>query len=333
MKVADYFECLAYQKVRCTLCPHHCLLTPDKRGICLTRKNINGALISENFCRPISSAIDPIEKKPLYHFYPGTRIFSTGPNGCNLKCGFCQNCQISQELHQTPEISPDALVKAIVSSKTIGVAYTYSEPTIWFETIMAIGHKVKTAGLLNVMVTNGYIEPRPLHDLLTVVDAMNIDIKSMNPRFYKRICKGELGSVLKTCEIAKKQCHIEVTNLLITDENDSLDEVGQLADYIATNLGADTPLHLSRYFPRHRFTKHATAEKLLHSAWETAREKLDYVYLGNIASDAGSDTCCPKCGITLITRNGYDIHLADEIVRADRVRKCGKCGTAILLRV
>jgi pyruvate formate lyase activating enzyme len=327
MKVASYFTKLDNLKVRCELCPHRCLLTDKKRGICLTRQNIGGTLISLNYARPVSIAIDPIEKKPLYHFHPGTRIFSTGPNGCSFKCGFCQNCEIAQATLQVREMSVQRLLQEIMAGDTIGVAYTYSEPTIWHETIMELGALVKQQGLVNVMVTNGYVEQRPLGDLLTVVDAMNIDIKSINPQFYKRICKGDLGPVLATCETVKKQCHLEITNLLITDENDSIEEVHRLSKYIAANLGADTPLHLSRYFPRHRFTKPATSEKLLLAAWEKARESLSYVYLGNASIPGKESTWCPGCGTLLIERRGYRVGLTEQIVSAHNGgKKCGQCG-------
>jgi len=327
MKTAAYYSVLADKKVRCDLCPHHCLLTEGKRGICLTRQNRNGALISLNYCRPVSTAIDPIEKKPLYHFYPGTRIFSTGPNGCTLKCGFCQNCEISQEILATRETTADKLAAAVIESGTIGIAYTYSEPCIWFETIMDIGTKVKEAGLKNVMVTNGFIEPPPLKELLGLVNAMNIDIKSMNPRFYRRICKGELAPVLRTCEIVKKSAHLEITNLLIPAENDSAEDIRALSRFIAANLGPDTPLHISRYFPRYKFRRPSTPEASLLRAWEIAREYLEFVYLGNMAAGERENTSCPSCAALLIRRSGYHIETTGTLERRkDGTCICGGCG-------
>jgi pyruvate formate lyase activating enzyme len=332
MKEAAYYTPLEGNKVRCRLCPHHCLLTEGKRGICLTRQNVGGKLISQNYCRPISTAIDPIEKKPLFHFYPGSQIFSTGPNGCNFKCGFCQNFDISQQIHQVREIPARKLVDMVVASDTIGIAYTYAEPMIWYETIMEVGSMLREQGLVNVLVTNGYVEQRPLLDLLTLTDAMNIDIKSMNPDFYRRICKADLGPVLRTCETAKKYCHVEITNLLITDENDTLEQVGQLAEYIAVNLGADTPLHLSRYFPRYHFTRRATPERFLMAAWEKARERLEYVYVGNLPSEDKENTHCPNCNTLLIRRSGYMIHVEEEVISAPGGGKmCSKCGKRLKL--
>jgi pyruvate formate lyase activating enzyme len=167
-KQAAYYHEKSAEGLQCDLCPHHCVLIEGKRGICLTRQNIGYELISLNYLRPVSMNIDPIEKKPLYHFYPGSEIFSSGPNGCTFKCSFCQNCEISQDILPVKEISSEDFVDAIVKSNTIGIAYTYSEPYIWFETIMEIGHIIKSKGLKNVMVTNGYMEPAPLKDLLLI---------------------------------------------------------------------------------------------------------------------------------------------------------------------
>lgn len=330
MKPARYTTNLNDKKVLCTLCPHQCVIADSKAGICMTRKNLDGMLFSENYCRPVSLAIDPIEKKPLYHFYPGSRIFSTGPNGCNLKCSFCQNHEISQSIINTSTVSEDDFVERIIQSGTKGIAYTYSEPYIWFETIMAIGPRIKQAGLVNVMVTNGYMEPEPLRKLLTVVDAMNIDIKSIKNDFYKRLCRAELGPVLRTCETVKKQCHLEITNLLITGANDTEKEMRTLVDYIATYLGKDTPLHISRYFPRHKFSAPATEIDVLINAGEIAKSKLDYVYIGNIISDAHSHTFCPNCKTLLISRSGYTIHITDALIHNPGEKGlCKTCGSTV----
>ena len=330
MKEAKYFKPLSDQKVQCILCPHQCKIAEGKNGICLTRGNRNGFLYSLNYCRPVSIAVAPIEKKPLYHFYPGSRIFSTGPNGCTLKCSFCQNYEISQHTLPTRELSVDEFTKAIINSNTRGVAYTYSEPYIWFETIMDVGTKVKENGLVNVMVTNGYMEPDPLSELITVVDAMNIDIKSMNPAFYKKLCKGELDPVLRTCETVKKHCHLEITNLLITGENDSEDDVTKLVEFIASNLGKDTPLHLSRYFPRYKLNKQSTPEHSLLNAWQIANDKLDYVYLGNIMSDEKSSTHCPSCNVLLVMRSGYSTEVTENLSgKISGKSVCNNCGAEI----
>jgi pyruvate formate lyase activating enzyme len=329
MKDAAYFTIVSpgTAKVRCDLCPHRCLLTDGKTGICLARRNIGGILRSLVYCRPVSTAIDPIEKKPLYHFFPGSRIFSTGPNGCTLKCLFCQNSEISQAVVPTREISAAALAEAIINSGTIGAAYTYSEPFVWFETIMEVGAIVREHGLKNVMVTNGFMEPKPLADLLTLVDAMNIDIKSMDPAFYRTLCKARLAPVLAACETAKKKCHLEITNLLIPGKNDSARDIRLLVEYVATNLGKDTPVHFSRYFPRYRMQAPPTPHKSLLLAYEIAREKLDFVYMGNVDSDVGNDTCCPSCGTVLIRRDGYSIFVNRNITQnpASGTAACPSC--------
>lgn len=303
------------RKLRCDLCPHHCILTDGKTGICLVRRNIGGMLYSLNYCRPVSAAIDPIEKKPLYHFFPGSQIYSTGPSGCTFKCLFCQNCEISQKVVPAKEIAAATIVAGVVDSRTIGIAYTYSEPYTWFETIMAVAPVIRENGLKNVMVTNGFMEPGPLSRLLGFIDAMNIDIKSMQPSFYRRLCKARLEPVLRSCEQAKKQCHIEITNLLITGENDSEKDIKGLVDYIASSLGKDTPLHFSRFFPRYKLDLPPTPASTLRRAQEIARDKLDYVYVGNIEMEDCSNTRCPSCHSLLIKRCGYDVSIETALER------------------
>lgn len=326
---ASFYDRLPGNRVRCMLCPHYCRLADGQKGICLTRRNIGGRLISLNYCRPVSAAVDPIEKKPLYHFLPGSTIFSTGPNGCNFKCEFCQNCEISQHVLETREIPAETIVGQIVSSGTIGAAYTYSEPFIWFETIMAVAPAVREQGLKNVLVTNGFVESAPLDELIPFIDAMNIDIKSMEPAFYRRLCKARLEPVLRTCEFVKKRCHLEITNLIIPGENDSEELISRLARYIAENLGRDTPLHLSRYFPRHRYTAPPTPKATILAAWKIARQFLDYVYIGNLESGTGSDTVCPSCAATVIRRTGH----AAVVLSTGRSRSgalsCPQCSAEI----
>jgi pyruvate formate lyase activating enzyme len=328
MKTAAYFSIPDSSHVRCELCPHHCILADGKRGLCLTRQNLDNRLVSLNYCRPVSTNIDPIEKKPLYHFFPRTEIFSTGPNGCNLTCSFCQNNEISQEILRTTEVPARTMVDAVVNSGSIGIAYTYSEPYIWFETIMEVGAKIREHGLKNVMVTNGYMEPAPLADLLTIVDAMNIDIKSMRQEFYRRLCKADLAPVLKTCETVKKHCHLEITNLIIPNENDSDEELRDLVNFIADTLGKDTPLHFSRYFPRHQMRTAATTADTLMRAWNIAKERLEYVYVGNIDAKEKANTYCPKCNELLIERRGYNIKKNKNLIVSENSNfgRCKTCG-------
>ncbi|HEX7510590.1 MAG TPA: radical SAM protein, partial [Chitinivibrionales bacterium] len=224
-----------------------------------------------------------------------------------------------------------SLADAIIRSGTVGVAYTYSEPYIWFETIMDIAPLVKNAGLKNVMVTNGFMEPAPLAKLLSVIDAMNIDIKSIRPDFYKKLCKAPLEPVLRTCETVKKKCHLEITNLIIPQENDTAEEIKDLACYIARNLGKDTPLHLSRYFPRYRMNTGPTGEDALLQAWKIAREELDFVYIGNAGAHDTSNTLCPSCSRVLIDRKEYSIKTAATLSPAPggRGATCLACGCTV----
>jgi pyruvate formate lyase activating enzyme len=234
---------------------------------------------------------------------------------------------------QTREISAEKFAQMIISSGTIGIAYTYSEPYIWFETIMDVGKIVREAGLKNVMVTNGYMEPEPLAELLKVVDAMNVDIKSMNPKFYKELCKAELAPVLRTCETVKKNAHLEITNLVIPGENDIDEEFSLLVDFIANNLGKDTPLHLSRYFPRYKLKTPPTPEKTLVRAMEICSQKLDYVYVGNMSAGDMENTYCPLCKSLLIERTGYMVNIKPLFKKAGKGASCGKCGVEILIQV
>jgi pyruvate formate lyase activating enzyme len=327
MKEAAFYLKLPDNRVQCVLCPHHCKIREKQHGFCISRENIGGRLIAANYCRPVSGALDPIEKKPLFHFYPGSMIFSTGPNGCTFKCSFCQNHEISQTELPAREVTAEQLAQMAAENRSIGIAYTYSEPSIWFETIMDVGARIKNRGLKNVMVTNGYMEPAPLNDLLSIVDAMNIDIKSMNPSFYRRICKGSLGPVLNSCETVKKAgCHLEITHLLIPGENDAPEETAALADFMATHLGRDTPLHISRYFPRYRMDHAPTPELLLERAWEIARKRLDYVYVGNVTIGNKENTCCPGCGELLISRSGYSIRETKSLLKTTAGKLCcAKC--------
>jgi pyruvate formate lyase activating enzyme len=338
MKEAAYYKKLPDHRVECLLCPHHCKIPAGRAGICLTRRNSGGMLVSANYCRPVATAVDPIEKKPLFHFYPGAAIFSTGPNGCTFKCAFCQNHEIAQRLLAVQEITPERFVEMVVESGAPAIAYTYSEPTIWFETIMEVGGRLKRLGLKNVMVINGFIEPAPMADLLTVIDAWNIDIKSMNPSFYRRICKGALDPVLAACEQVKRAgSHLEITHLLIPDENDHPAETKLLADFIADRLGADTPLHLSRYFPRHHMNHPPTPEALLDRAWEIAHERLKYVYVGNAPAGNRENTLCPQCGTLLIAREGYSVHLSGKLLPGKAgdhgFPVCTDCGERIPIRL
>ncbi len=318
---ASYQKSLPNNKVECLLCPAYCKIDEGKYGICGTRFNKGGTLIAENFGELVTACFDPIEKKPLYHYFPGSVIFSTGGNGCNFKCANCQNWQISQEKVPTSFVTPQDLVSMAGKQGSIGVAYTYTEPLVWFEYILKAGHLIKEAGLKNVLVSNGYINPEPLKELLPVIDATNIDLKGMRPEFYRKVCKGKLEPVLENIRrFYEAGVHLEVTNLVITELNDSTEDFERLADFIA-GISPEIPLHLSAYYPTYKMDKPATSSVKLQEAYKIASDRLRYVYLGNLAIPGKSDTYCPDCGNTAIKREGYRINL-DGLEGG----KCAACG-------
>ncbi len=311
-------------KVRCLLCPAKCLLTEGKTGICGSRFNENGKLITDNFGELVSACYDPIEKKPLYHFYPSSSIFSTGANGCNFSCSNCQNWEISQKKVRTQFAAPEDLLKYAGDKNSIGVAYTYTEPLIWFEYIARAGRLIKEAGLKNVLVTNGYINDEPLKELLSIIDAANIDLKSMDPKVYKKICKGRLEPVLENIKtFYNSGIHLEITNLLITGLNDSDSDIEQITDFVAS-VSSSIPMHFSAYYPTYKMTRPATPPERILRAYEIASAKLDYVYLGNVHMPGKSDTICPECNSVLIRRLGYSIDISGL-----KGRLCANCGKKI----
>lgn len=324
MKEAMYYEKLKNNKVRCNLCFHRCLLSPGQTSLCLGRKNIDGILYAINYGKTTSLGLDPIEKKPLYHFFPGTEILSIAPNGCNLMCPFCQNAEISQMEISTRDITPEDLISLCKRYNSVGVAYTYSEPLIWYEFLLDAGRAVKDAGFKNVLVTNGIIEEEPLKQLLPLIDALNIDLKSIREDFYKRIVKGDLSSVLRTIRMSHGTSHIELTNLLITDVNDSDKDIEDLIDWVY-NLDPSIPLHFSRYFPHYKMNNPPTPQERLEFAYKKAKEKLDYVYVGNILIPDTNNTYCPRCGNLLVKRSAY---YGAQIVGLDG-KKCNNCGEKI----
>ena len=317
---AAYYEKRDDGTVKCVLCPNYCVITDGGTGTCRVRTNRGGTLDADSYGEVVSMAIDPIEKKPLYHFHPGKPILSVGPNGCNFRCGFCQNAGISQETTATSHVGPEALAQFASRDGSIGVAYTYAEPFIWFEYIRDAGKLLHDRGLANVLVTNGYVNEKPLRELLPLIDAMNIDVKSMKPDFYSKICGGKLEDVLRTVEIASGECHVEVTNLIVTNHNDTDEDFTLLTDWLSS-VNPAIPLHFSRYFPHYRFTEPPTPPDTISRACEIARKKLKYVYAGNISLEGGSDTICPNCGSRLIRRSYYN-----TTVSGIKDGKCASCG-------
>jgi pyruvate formate lyase activating enzyme len=281
-KEALWYEKSEDKSVQCLLCPHNCKIPPGKRGICKVRYNDNGILYTLNYKKASSMAMDPVEKKPLYHFHRGKRILSVGTFGCNFRCDFCQNYEISQSDYYSNTLDIEKLISICKKDPNcIGIAYTYNEPTIWYEFVLECAKKFKAAGLANVLVSNGYINIPPLKELLPYIDAMNIDVKSMNKDFYKIICGGRPGPVMATVEKAVKNCHVEVTNLIIPTQNDSTEEMTKLSKWLAS-LNPNIPLHLSRYFPRYNMDLPPTDPALLLKLRNVASKYLNHVYIGNV---------------------------------------------------
>ena len=256
-----------------------------------------------------------MKKKPLYHFYPGESVLSIGSNSCNFNCDFCQNYSISQYQVKTFEITSDKLLELCRKHKCNNVAFTYTEPVTWFEYVLDSSKLLKSNGIRTVMVTNGYINEEPLKELLPYIDAMNIDLKAYNSNFYKKFCNGNLENVLNTIKIAAMGCHLEITNLLITGENDSIEDVIRVSEFIKA-INPDIPLHISKYFPHYKMHNPQTPESTLVDAVETAKEYLNYVYLGNVVTDR--NTYCPECETLLIKR----IRPVKVIISNERCPNC-----------
>jgi len=321
MKEAAYYEKRGDGKVHCHLCPHQCVIADGKTGLCRVRRNQGGTLYSEIYEQVTSIAMDPIEKKPLYHFHPGTSILSIGTRGCNFACPFCQNWGISQADASTSALPARGAVQAAQREGSIGIAYTYNEPLIWFEYVIETARLAREAGLANVLVSNGYVSPEPFDELLPYIDAINMDIKSIRPEFYKTLCRGTLEPVLANARTAAARTHLEITNLLIPGHNDSEAEFRELASWIAAELGPQTPTHLSAYFPRYKLQAPPTPVETLETAYAIFAEQLHYVYLGNCYSEVGSATRCRQCGTKLISRRGYNIRTVGL-----RGSCCAHCG-------
>ncbi|MCX5668003.1 MAG: AmmeMemoRadiSam system radical SAM enzyme [Candidatus Omnitrophica bacterium] len=283
MHEALYYEKLDSKKVRCRLCPYECNISDGMRGACGVRQNIDGVLYSLVYGKTTGLALDPIEKKPLYHYHPGEFILSLGTRGCNLHCDFCQNWHTSQEVDGPMEkITSEEVVRRAKELGSFGIAYTYNEPFIWYEFVLDTAKLAKQNGLDNVLVTNGFVNTEPLKEMLPYIDAMNIDLKSFDEDFYVKVCKGRLKPVLDVIKISAKACHVELTNLIIPTLNDSEGSIRKIVDWICGNLGPDVPLHLSRYFPCYKMALPPTPVETLKRAERIAKEKLKYVYVGNV---------------------------------------------------
>jgi pyruvate formate lyase activating enzyme len=319
MKLAKYYRKLQNEKVICELCPRYCVINHNETGTCRARQNSGGELYTLNYGKTVSIHLDPIEKKPLYHFFPGSIILSIGANSCNLTCQFCQNYSISQFEASTYEITKEQLLTLCRKYNCNMLAFTYTEPATWFEFMLESAIFLKENGIKIVSVTNGFINEEPLLELLPYLDAMNIDLKSMNPDFYETICGGKLEPVLKSIELAAKHTHLEVTNLVISGSNDSQQEMDMLIDFMG-RINPNIPVHFSKYYPAYQFSAQPTSEKSLLQIYDKAKSKLHHVYLGNMIFD--NNTYCSNCKALLVSRKNI---LVNRIVK----NTCPDCGKKV----
>ena len=323
MKEAMFWKSLEGIAVQCLLCPRECRIADGKKGNCRVRKNIGGTLYSLNYGMIVSTAIDPIEKKPLFHFFPGSEILSIATVGCNFHCRFCQNWDISQPDAIIGEgMTPQDVVDIAIDRGIKLIAYTYTEPTIFFEFAYDTAKLAHKHGIKNVFVTNGYINPEPLKKIAPYLDAVNIDLKSMSDTFYQKLCGAKgVGPVLETIKLAHKlNIHIEITNLLIPGWNTSEAQITELCRWVA-DLDKKIPLHFSRYFPVYKMSVEPTPIETLEIAYKIGKAKgIEYVYLGNV-SVGKENTYCPSCNALIIERDA-----GKRIKQNLNKGKCTKCG-------
>lgn len=314
-------------KVRCELCPHNCLISKGKRGICKARENKNNKLYALTYGKPCALHVDPIEKKPLYHFLPGEDALSIGTAGCNLSCEHCQNYNISQaSVENVPyqNVVPEKVVEIAVKNNYKLIAYTYTEPVIFYEYMLDIARLAKKKGIKNVIVSNGYVNEKPLLKLIKYIDAANIDFKSINEEFYKKICGAKLKPILNTLKILRKNnVWLELTNLVIPTLNDKEEDIDKLCKWIMKNLGKDVPLHFSAFYPTYKLTDlPRTSIEILNKARNiTLKNGLKYVYIGNVPSDA-ENTYCYHCKKLLIKRRGFGV--TQNNIKDNKCKFCGK---------
>jgi len=332
MKEALLYDKLEESQVKCRLCRHGCRIRDGKRGICFVRENHGGTLYSLVYDKVISANVDPIEKKPLFHVQPGSRSFSIATPGCNFRCTFCQNYTISQMARDAGRIegeavAPARLAEIAVSRKCTSIAYTYTEPTIYYELARDTMVEAKKHGLLNVFVTNGYMTRDMLDDSKGLLDAANVDLKAFNDHFYKKYCKARRVGVMDTLRHMKQLgIWVEVTTLLIPGLNDDPDEVKAMAEFIRQDLGPETPWHVSRFFPNYLETgiPPTDVQALVSTRQIGLDAGLSYVYTGNLPWADGEKTACPDCAHVLIQRSGYTI--TRNSIKEGR---CPQCGHAV----
>lgn len=325
MKKALYYE-KKDDIIICNLCPHHCKINKGKTGICDVRKNIDGELYSLNYSEVTGFGLDPIEKKPLFNFKPGEEILSMGTWGCNFSCPFCQNYEISKCNPVSKKIiNPEKIPELMEKYNVDGIAYTYSEPVVWFEYVLETSKliKEKNSNYYNVMVTNGFIEKEPLDDLIEVIDAFNIDLKTFDKEIYKKELNGDLNNVLNNIKyIYDNNKHIEITTLIVPGVSDDLKQLEKEFIFLS-DVSRKIPIHLSRYYPRYKYDKMPLDIGKMKEIYHLANKYLDYVYLGNTWNKNYESTYCSNCGELLIERSGYNI----DIKNLDENGGCIKCGS------
>ena len=333
LEEAVLWEAMTQNRVKCGLCRHACVIAEGKTGFCAVRKNVNGVLYSLNHAIVCAANADPIEKKPFFHFLPGSQSFSIAAEGCNFRCAFCQNWQISQDPVQTGSIrgqrtDPRGLVQAAVQENCQSIAYTYTEPTIFMELCAACARLARNQGMANVFVSNGYETVAALDYAKDWLDGINVDLKAFNPDYYAHLCKARFEGVLDTIRHIARHTEIwmEITTLLVPGQNDEEDELKRLAEFIATEAGPDVPWHISRFHPQYKLTAvRSTPIESLERAYAIGKAAgLDYVYLGNVPGSNTESTFCPQCKRILIERHGYRI-LGNEVVNG----QCPDCGKKI----
>jgi len=317
LKEALFYEKLKNNSVQCHICPRNCVIASKKRGFCGVRENQDGKLYALSYGKTVAVHIDPIEKKPLFHFLPSTSAFSIATAGCNLKCKFCQNWSISQV---KPEdigytyIEPADLIAQVVKSGAPSIAFTYTEPTIFYEYMLETAKLAKEKGIKNTMHSNGYINEEPLRQLCKYMDAANIDLKGFSEDYYSKVCEATLAPVLESLKILKEEgVHLEITNLVLPGYNDDLKTIKKMCVWIKENLGPETPLHFSRFYPMYKLlalipTPVETLEKAKQIAMDVG---LKYVYIGNVPGHPGENTYCPRCKKVVIERAGYMVSRID----------------------
>lgn len=307
------------------------MLANGERGDCRVRINLDGKLMTLVYGKPCAIHVDPIEKKPIYHMLPGSGAFSIATAGCNLRCKFCQNWTISQrkpEETRNEDWPPVRVLQGTIATKCKSIAYTYSEPIIFYEYMLDTAKLAHKNGIKNICVTAGFVNKGPLEELCPYLDAANIDLKSIRDSYYREICDGELQPVLDTIKIAKERgVWVELTNLIVPTLNDKKSDLSELCDWIIENLGPDVPLHFSRFWPMYQLKNlPPTPVETLEKAWDIAKSKgIHYVYMGNVPGHKGNSTFCPSCGQMVIGRRGYQIFE----YQLDKEGRCTKCSTMI----